>query len=60
MSRDIVGILHSDDVYYDNFVLDKINHKFDEQNSIDYLYSDIVFTDQSNDIKRKWVVDNLT
>ena len=56
---DIVGILHSDDVYYDNFVLDKINYKFEEQNSIDYLYSDIVFTDQSNDIKRKWVVDNL-
>lgn len=56
---DIVGVLHSDDVYYDNFVLDKINQKFMEQNSIDYIYSNIVFINQSNKIRRKWVVGNL-
>ena len=57
---DIIGILHSDDLYFDDYVLEKVNQKFKlNKNKIDYLYSDIVFFNKLNEIKRKWKVGIL-
>tara|TARA_X000000950_G_scaffold180078_1_gene218407 strand:- start:29072 stop:29830 length:759 start_codon:yes stop_codon:yes gene_type:complete len=53
---DIIGILHSDDTFFDKNTLTKINSAF-ENNTIkpDYIYSNIVFIDNLKVIKRTWV-----
>ena len=46
---DVIGILNSDDLYKDLFVVEKVMKQFDEQ--VDAVYGDIVYVDK-NDITR--------
>ena len=57
---DIVGILHSDDEFFNENILDKVNDCFSRDlDEIDYIYSNIVFVDAEDKIKRKWDVGKL-
>ena len=53
---EIIGFLHSDDVYYDNTVLSQIMQKFAQQPEAQGLYSDLIFVDRFDlhKIKRVW------
>jgi glycosyltransferase involved in cell wall biosynthesis len=46
---DVIGILNSDDLYKDLFVVEKVMKQFDEE--VDAVYGDIVYVDK-NDITR--------
>ena len=52
---DLIGIIHSDDFYTDNFVIQKIVKSIEENNS-DAAYSDLYYVDKvdTNKIFRKW------
>lgn len=50
---DIVGILHSDDYYYDNSILDRVAKEFDDA-SIDYVYGDIQMINNEGKQVRYW------
>ena len=52
---DIIGVLHSDDEFYNNSVLNKINNFF-KNNNIEISYSNINYTKKNNrkKILRKW------
>ena len=54
-SGDIIGILNSDDVYYDNSVLNKVVNTF-ENPLIDACYSDLFYVDRTdlNKVIRYW------
>ena len=45
VSGDIVGILHSDDVFFDSNILSNINKIFSEK-TLDGIYGDVVYTKQ--------------
>ena len=53
---DIVGILNSDDILYDNNVIEDIVKAFKEED-IDCCYGDLVYLDRNNinKITRKWI-----
>jgi glycosyltransferase involved in cell wall biosynthesis len=44
---DVVGFLHSDDVYSDNNVLDKVAREFEKQ-GVDSVFADLVYIAQRN------------
>lgn len=46
-SGDIIGFMHSDDIFYDNFVLEKIASVFRESDA-DIVYGDAVFFKEGN------------
>lgn len=50
---DIVGILHSDDFYYDNSVLDRVSDEF-KNSSVDYVYGDIQMIGDEGRQARYW------
>jgi glycosyltransferase involved in cell wall biosynthesis len=52
---DVIGILHSDDFYIDNHVIQKYANTFLKNNS-DCVYSDLYYVDKNNTDKiiRKW------
>jgi glycosyltransferase involved in cell wall biosynthesis len=50
---DIVGILHSDDCYYENSVLASVAEKFDDS-SVDYVYGDIQMINSKGYQLRYW------
>jgi len=52
---DIVGILNSDDVYFDDKVIDKVVKKFKKENS-DSVYGDLYYVkgNDLNDVVRYW------
>ncbi len=50
---DVVGILHSDDIYYDNLVLGRVADEF-ENSSIDYVYGDIQMITKEGRQARYW------
>lgn len=54
-SGDIVGILNSDDMYYDEDVIGKIANKF-SSSDVDSCYGDIVYVDRFSPerVKRYW------
>jgi len=54
-SGDIIGILNSDDIYADKFVLEKVVKAIDENNN-DSCYGDLVYIDKydTNKIIRRW------
>jgi len=54
-SGDVVGILNSDDVYFDDDTLEKVVEKFEEEN-IDSLYGDLFYVseDDLTDVVRYW------
>jgi len=49
---DIVGILNSDDFYYDQNVLSKINNVFETNPNMDAVYGDLVYVDKDNIAKQ--------
>ena len=50
----IIGLLHSDDFFYQKDVLRQINDIFEKNKNLDFIYSNIIFVDYHNNIKRKW------
>ena len=53
-SGDVVGILHADDVFDNNSVIDNVMHLFDE--NVDMIYGDINYVDRKdiNRVIRRW------
>jgi glycosyltransferase involved in cell wall biosynthesis len=53
---DVVGMLHSDDLYANNAVISKVMKKFEEDPSIEGVYADLVFVNRNdtNKIMRSW------
>ena len=53
-SGDMIGLLHSDDVFYNENILDDISYNFN--NDIDLLYGDVLFSKNNNlsKITRIW------
>ena len=58
---DLIGIIHSDDFYINNFVIEKIVKSIEENNS-DAVYADLYYVDKvyTNKIFRKWKSGNYT
>jgi glycosyltransferase involved in cell wall biosynthesis len=52
-SGDIIGILHSDDIFYDEFVLDRVAAAFGDA-ATEYIYGDIQMIDSDGKLKRYW------
>lgn len=59
---DVVGMLHSDDLYADNNVISRIAQKFASDPSIEAVYADLVFVDRDNPDKilRTWRAGEYT
>lgn len=54
VTGDVVGILNSDDYFYDNMVLSDIATQFKKRN-IDCLYGDLIYVEpQTKKVTRKW------
>ena len=53
---DLIGLLHSDDTFYDNHVVSRIVERF-EQTGCDFIYGNGLFVDQDNTAKvvRDWI-----
>lgn len=51
-SGEIIGFLHSDDVFYSKNSLLHIQEAFDA--SIDAVFGDLIYTDHQNNLKRRW------
>ncbi len=60
-SGEIVGVLHSDDVFYDKSVISKISKKFEDK-KINIVYTDIVMVKKNNlkSVVRNWVSNKKT
>ena len=58
---DIIGILNSDDHYYDHTVISEVVHKFKTEHC-DGLYADLIYVDRDNPEKviRYWKSGNYT
>lgn len=54
----LIGILHSDDLYYDEKVLTKVVNGFSDI-FIGVVYTDIVFINSIGKVKRKWTNSDL-
>jgi glycosyltransferase len=54
-SGEIIGILHSDDIYYSNSVIEKIAKIFND-NSVDVVYGDLEYVSKKNinNVVRYW------
>lgn len=52
---DVVGILNSDDVYFDEHVIEKVMHKFQKEN-VDSVYGDLYYVkpENVNEVVRYW------
>ena len=50
---EIIGLLHSDDEFYNEDVLSKIENKFRE--NINFLYGNILIVSKNDKIIRKWI-----
>jgi len=57
---DIVGILNSDDVFYDNDVITNISNAFKLNNNLDSIIGDIVFINNKEEVHRKYTASNWT
>jgi glycosyltransferase involved in cell wall biosynthesis len=57
---DIIGILNSDDFYFDEFVLFDVYQEFAKNPDLDILYGNIVYVNQNKPevIERKWISEN--
>jgi glycosyltransferase len=53
---DVIGLLHSDDLYADEKVISKVAAKFQSDESLQGLYADLVFVNRSDTTKvmRTW------
>ncbi len=52
---DIILILNSDDIFYDNFSLSNVIDTFKKNNDLDLVYGDIIIT-KNRQIIRNWIV----
>lgn len=61
-SGDIIGFLHSDDLYYDNNVISKIQDFFYKDSSLDIVFGNATFFKKgmTNKIIRNYQSDNLS
>jgi len=57
-SGDVVGILHSDDVFYNTEVLSDVAKYFDDQ-SVDFVYGDIEMVVPDGNVRRYWKAEPL-
>ncbi len=55
---DVIGILNSDDVFYDNKILSRIANYFMLNENIDSVIGDIVFQNNNNEIIRRYSSKN--
>lgn len=55
---DIVGVLNSDDVFYDDQVVSKIANAFDSNINLDSIIGDIVFLNNKQEVHRKYSASN--
>jgi glycosyltransferase involved in cell wall biosynthesis len=55
-SGDIIGLMHSDDVFYDSQVIEKIVQLFDADPTLEAVYGDLLYVDAENTQKtiRTW------
>jgi glycosyltransferase involved in cell wall biosynthesis len=56
-SGEIIGILNSDDLYYNCNILELIANEFNNDKLLDVLYGDLVYVDKKdiNKVVRKWI-----
>jgi glycosyltransferase len=54
---DVIGLMHSDDTFYDNEVVAKIVKAFEEHNSIDGVYGDGIYV--TNDAEERLVRNRI-
>lgn len=54
---DVIGILNSDDLFCDNFAVEKVMNIFNQNPDLDSVYADIFYVskENTNNIVRKWV-----
>ena len=54
---DVIGILNSDDLYYDNHVISEVVEAFSSHPHIDAVYGNLLFCRQedTNQVVRKWI-----
>ena len=57
---DVIGILNSDDVFYDNYIISSIALKFIDNANLDSIIGDIVFLNSKNKIHRYYTSSNWT
>lgn len=55
-SGEVIGILHSDDMFYDGSVLSEVSRMFEKDNSLQALYGDLQYVKRDNHEKvvRHW------
>ncbi len=56
-SGEIVGILNSDDIYFNNSIISLVVNEFMNNENLDILYGDLVYVDQNDvaNVVRRWV-----
>jgi glycosyltransferase len=54
---DVIGILHSDDIFYNNNVIKNVLNKFSKTKA-DIIYGDIQYINKNNHVIRKWLSNN--
>jgi glycosyltransferase involved in cell wall biosynthesis len=54
---DIIGILNSDDIFYDEYILSNLHLEFQKNSCIDIIYGNILYVDYNNTDKviRNWI-----
>jgi len=54
---DVIGILNSDDLFCDSFVIEKVMNVFNKDNSLDAVFADLYYVSQKDvsHIVRKWI-----
>lgn len=54
---DVVGLLHSDDMFYDNHVVADIVDDFHKKDNVDFVYGDGLFVNPDDvfNVVRKWI-----
>lgn len=55
---DIIGILHSDDIFFNEFVLEKISLKFKKKYT-DIVFGNILYSEKNNLLKLKRIWNNI-
>ena len=57
---DVIGMLHSDDIYASNQIISKVAQQFAMYPEVEAVYADLVFVDRNdtNKVLRTWVAGN--
>jgi len=54
---DVIGLMHSDDEFYDDLVINRIVDRFDKESNIDGIYGDGIYI--SNDIQERLIRNRI-